>query len=119
VPIEFPGKMPHGELMGRIKSCHACIAPALTEFNPNYILEGASYGKPYLINRENGLTLLTPKEFTFDVANKEELENKLLWLYSKEGYVAARKLVAGILPGPTWDEVVKKNLDLIKKTCES
>ena len=113
--IEFAGKISHDEVMKKIGNCHACIAPALTEFNPNYILECLSFGKPFLINKENGLSVKVPDELLFDVRDHNELEDKLVWLFSRSGYKEAVEFVRHIPAGPTWDEVIDKNLAILKK----
>lgn len=51
----------HDEVLVKIKECYAVFSPALTDICPNFILEGISFNKPFIMTRETGLGELYPK----------------------------------------------------------
>src|SRR3989338_9428405 len=102
------------ELLERIKKSAICVGPALTEFNPNFILECISAGKPSLLSRENGLSVRLPEEFLFDPKSEEELEQKLGQLLQPDNYRHAISLLSALPPVPNWQNVVEEYLSLFK-----
>ena len=66
------------------KGCSFVLAPALTEFSPNFVLRGISMGKPFLISGENGLAFATPPQFVFDPRDKNDFIAKLRWIIEHE-----------------------------------
>lgn len=111
--VIFRGSVPQDEVVAETEACYAAIAPALTEFNPNYILQCLAIGKPFLISRENGLPFSVPEKFLFDPRNQTEFEAKLRLLLSAEGYDEAKALVSGIDFKWGWRDVLNENLRII------
>lgn len=112
--VLFRGTVSQADVLEATHDALFAIAPALTEFNPNYVLQAISYGKPYLISRENGLPFAVPEEFLFDARNESELHEKISNLLSKEGYERALKRVAELDFHMTWEESLKENERVIK-----
>ena len=112
--VLFTGSISQEEVLKETDTCYAGIAPALTEFNPNYILECLSRDKPFLISNENGLPFRIPEVLIFDPRNQSDFEDKLRYLLSPEGYQEAKRLVENIDFQMSWDEVIESNLELIK-----
>ena len=111
-----------------LASAWGTIAPALTEFNPNYVLEGLALGKPFLLSREHGLPFAVPKQLLFDPANSKELEGRLRWFFSETGYREAKELIEKILPQssyddcsfglPSWEANIKAQLSVLKAVAQ-
>lgn len=112
--IIFKGTVSQAEVIEATRDCLFALAPALTEFNPNYVLQALSYGKPFLISRENGLPFITPEPFLFNPRDKEELARKLEDLLSPGGYEESLSLVKSIDFAMSWEEVIKRNCEIIK-----
>jgi glycosyltransferase involved in cell wall biosynthesis len=94
------------ELISKIKEATIGVCPALTEFNPNFILECLALGKPILLSRENGLTVRVPEEFLFDPKNSQEFEEKLEKLLRDSNYEVVIKKVKELKLKKTWRNVI-------------
>lgn len=112
--IDFTGVISQSEVMEYTSKCLLVVAPALTEFNPNYILQGVGLGKPFLISRENGLTFTVPDEFMFDARDTEMLKEKLVYLLSEEGSRSAREKVRNLQVPAGWTEVMEANWKVVE-----
>ncbi|RJQ14848.1 glycosyltransferase [Candidatus Parcubacteria bacterium] len=108
-------KMPQEKLFEHIQSSLVCVGPALTEFNPNFILESLSLGKPVLLSKENGLTVKLPEEFLFDPNNEDEFKMKLERFFDDNFYKEAVGKVKSLSMDQTWEEVLDMHWKLINK----
>ncbi len=111
--VEFAGQVTQEEVLRRTSTCLFTIAPALTEFNPNYVLQGIGMGKPFIISWENGLSFDVPEYLTFNPRSVEELREKVSNILKEEEYEKARTFLQNIRVTTTWDENLKENLNLI------
>lgn len=112
--IEIIPKLNQEELFKYICSSWLGIGPALTEFNPNFILECLSFGKPVLISRENGLSVGLPEEFLFDAGNEQELETKLTIFFDDTFYLKALQAVSNLQLNQTWEDVINGHLNALR-----
>ena len=117
--VKILGTVSRSEKDEYLKKCMLTVAPALTEFNPNYVLEGFTFCKPTLMSRENGLPFTLPEIMLFDPRNEKEFTEKLTYLLSDAGYAEAQNWVKNLRFAQTWDDVIKKNLEIIKGICEA
>ena len=102
------------ELFKEIRSAAVCLGPALTEFNPNFILEGLSLGKPAILSEGNGLSVSLPKEWLFNPMSAEDLEKKMAQFFDKDFYNLALQKVNALPMNQTWEKVVTAHLQLLK-----
>jgi glycosyltransferase involved in cell wall biosynthesis len=112
--VIFTGNITQKEVSESISKSYMGLAPALTEFNPNYILECISYGKPILVSKENGLPFELPDTFLFDPRDEEEFETQLRFLLTVEGHRQAVELAKKIDFSKGWEEVLEENFEAIK-----
>ena len=105
--------LPQKELFERISRSSVAVAPALTEFNPNFILESLSHGKPAIISRDNGLSLKLPAEFEFDPLDDESLERAMARLLDDSAYQEALRSVQSLPRGETWETVLRAHETLV------
>lgn len=112
--IEIRSKLPQDKLFEEIRTATVCLGPALTEFNPNFILEALSLGKPVLISKENGLTVSLPEEFLFDASNVDEFCDKLVRLLEPSSYRKAVEKISSLPMAETWEKVIAEHLHLIR-----
>ncbi len=117
--IRFTGSISQDEVIKNTATCMFALAPALTEFNPNYILECIGFGKPFLISREHGLPFVVPDECVFNPRNHTEFEEKLSTLLTPEGYSIVQKKVSEIHFHMSWADVLKKNEEIITTLSHS
>jgi glycosyltransferase involved in cell wall biosynthesis len=107
--VIFTGSVSQEEVMVKTASSLFAIAPALTEFNPNYILQAVSFKKPFIMSRENGLPFQVPDELLFDPKSEVELEGRLRSMLSERGYERALEIVQAIRELGNWEDVLNAN----------
>lgn len=112
--ISIRSALPREELFQEIQASAICVGPALTEFNPNFILECLSFKKPVLLSRENGLSVNLSEDLLFDPRDEPELEKKMTQLLEPAGYKKAQKFVTELPAKPTWEEVAQSTAEIFK-----
>jgi glycosyltransferase involved in cell wall biosynthesis len=112
--IDLRPPLPQEQLFKLINESALAIGPALSEFNPNFILESLSFGKPVVLSRGHGLSVALPEEFLFNPYNEDELLSRFRKLLSPEFYPDAVKTVAALPRSQTWEQVTQVHVDLLK-----
>jgi len=113
--IKILPRLDKKEVLENAGRARVCIAPALTEFNPNFILECLSAGTPAIISRENGLTVQLPDDFQFNPKNGKELEEKLVRFFDDEFYENTVRRISEISLNRTWDDVARESLEFLDR----
>lgn len=85
----------------------------LLEFNPNFILESLSLGKPVLLTKGNGLSINLPEQFLFDAFDGIELENKIIEIINN--YKDSVNTVNSLPLNQSWDKVMESHLSIINE----
>lgn len=111
--IVFTGIVSEEEVKKNISECLLGLAPALTEYNPNYILKCISFGKPFLISSENGLPFSVPDELVFNPRDQKEFKSKLTNLLDSKHYLQAQQLVKNIEFSMSWEQNLEENKKII------
>lgn len=112
--IEFLESLPQDKLFEKVRESALSIGPALSEFNPNFILESLSLGKPVLLSKGHGLSIDLPNEFIFDPLSEDDLFRKLDYMFVPENYSKMVDAVNRLDMEQTWDKVTDFHLNLIK-----
>jgi len=112
--VIFTGNISQAEVIKNTARCLFAIAPALTEFNPNYILQSVALGKPFIISRENGLPYVLPESLVFSALDTNDLAKKIENLLDTDGYARAQKEVLSLRIKWSWDDVLELNLMVIR-----
>ncbi|HBB65591.1 MAG TPA: hypothetical protein DCZ84_03090 [Candidatus Vogelbacteria bacterium] len=97
--------VPHEQLREFQARASLALAPALTEFSPNFALEALATGTPILISRGNGLTVQLPEECLFDPSKEDELYERWNALLDPVVYAKVVQEVIASIPHYTWTEV--------------
>jgi glycosyltransferase involved in cell wall biosynthesis len=113
--IEFLESLPQEKLFEKIRESSIAIGPALSEFNPNFILESLSLGKPVLLSKGHGLSIDLPEEFLFDPLDQEELERKIEYLFDTKNYKKAVDAVGNLDMNQTWEKVTNFHISLVRE----
>ncbi len=113
--VSFVDSLPQEELFKRIRDCAFSLAPALNEFNPNFILESLSFGKPVLISKGHGLSVSLEEEFVFDSKDEKDLTNKMLHLLDADNYNESLRKIHALDLNQSWEDVLDFHLKLIKE----
>ncbi|MSU73664.1 glycosyltransferase, partial [Candidatus Kaiserbacteria bacterium] len=116
--VEIIPKVDQKALFARINASSVALAPALTEFNPNFILESLALGKPALISRDNGLSAQLPGYMQFDPLDDTSLETAMERMLDAESYREARRCVAELSMDQTWDKVVAEHAGIVRETAK-
>ncbi len=104
------------ELFQLIDKARFGIGPALTEFNPNFILECLARHKPVLLSQENGLSIKLPSEFLFDPSQEEDMVKKIVLFFDPHYYDSISRSVRSLDLSHGWQEVLDFHVELINKT---
>ncbi len=113
--IYFLESLPQEKLFEKVKESSVALGPALSEFNPNFILESLSFGKPVILSKNHGLSVDLPPEFIFDPMNQKDLEDKMEYLLDPDNYKMAVDKVNQIEMSQTWEKVTDFHLNLVKE----
>ncbi|MEK7133836.1 MAG: glycosyltransferase family 4 protein [Patescibacteria group bacterium] len=114
--VEIIPKLDQRALFARINASSVALAPALTEFNPNFILESLALGKPALISRDNGLSATLPDSMQFDPMDDASLQASMERMLDAGNYQTALRFVAELPMDQTWDKVVAQHAEIVKKS---
>ncbi|MBI5458035.1 glycosyltransferase family 4 protein [Candidatus Kaiserbacteria bacterium] len=112
--VEIIPKVDQKALFARINASSVALAPALTEFNPNFILESLALGKPALISRDNGLSAQLPDYMQFDPMDDASLETAMERMLDAGNYREAIRVVAGLPMDQTWGKVVAEHAVIVQ-----
>lgn len=114
VPLTIVPKVDQKNLFELIRQSSVSVAPALTEFNPNFIMETLALGKPALISRGNGLSVALPDYMQFDSESDDDLESAFLRMLDQDTYEQALSYVASLTMEYRWDSVVREHEALVR-----
>ncbi len=112
--VEIIQKVDQKALFARINASSVALAPALTEFNPNFILESLALGKPALISRDNGLSADLPDSMQFDPMDDASLETAMERMLDAIHYNESLRLVSELPMDQTWDKVAAEHEDIVR-----
>jgi len=105
--IEIVTGESHEKVLERIKNCYAVVSLAFTDICPNFIIEGISYGKPFIMTKYTGLNELFPKSGIFvEPRNEEEV---------REAMRNLNKIQVEEIKSHLWGEMAEEYLDIWKK----
>ncbi len=113
--VKIIAKVDQKALFAHINASSVALAPALTEFNPNFILEALALGKPALISRDNGLSANLPDSMQFDPMDDASLQSAMERMLNAADYQTALRVVAELPMDQTWEKVVAEHTVLVEK----
>jgi glycosyltransferase involved in cell wall biosynthesis len=113
--VVFKGKVSQDQVLKETSRALFTLAPAVTEFNPNYVLQGVALKKPFLISSGHGLPFEVPGFLTFNHRDEKELEEKISYLLNPDGYKKAKEFVASLDFKMSWEENLKANLKVLSE----
>ena len=102
--IEIVTGESHEKVLERIRNCYAVVSLALTDICPNFVIEGVSLGKPFIMTKYTGLNELFPKSGIFvDPRNEEEV---------REAMQNIDKIQVEEIESHSWREMAKEFLSI-------
>lgn len=115
VKLEIVDNLSHDELMDKIRHSYVLIVPSITDFAPNFIIEGLSFNKPFILTKECGLV---DKFKNFGVFvnpfDKNDIKNKILYLAGKENYDLQKNKIADFNFTNSWQEISDEFFNVYK-----
>lgn len=113
--IEIMGYLSHDQLMGQIRDCYAVILPSFSEVCPNFILEAASFGKPFIVTEETGLKEIYNTGGIFiNPFDKIALKQAILDMLDQTKYTNYVKELISTNQSHSWQEIANKFLSIHK-----
>jgi len=112
--VEIIQKVDQRALFAHINASSVALAPALTEFNPNFILEALALGKPALISRDNGLSAQLSDSMQFDPMDDASLQSAMERMLDPTHYQEALRTVAELPMNQTWEKVVAEHAKIVR-----
>ena len=109
--------LPQPALFDRIRAASVSIGPALTEFNPNFILESLSLGKPVALTRDHGLSVQIPDQYLFDAMDDADMTRAFAHFFEPISYAAAVDMVNHLPLNHPWEDVTAAHITLITDLC--
>lgn len=109
--------LPQAALFDRIRASSVSIGPALTEFNPNFILESLSLGKPVTLTKNHGLSVQIPDQYLFDTMDPADMQRAFAQFFEPESYAAAVAMVNQLPLDIPWESVTDAHIALITSLC--
>ena len=116
--VEIKPKLDQKALFAHINASSVALAPALTEFNPNFILEALALGKPALISRDNGLSARLSPHMEFNPMDDNSLQSAMEHILEPANYQRALDFVAQLPMDQTWEKVVAEHAGIVKRVRE-
>src|SRR3989344_4287928 len=105
--IEIVTGESHEKVLERIRNCYAVVSLAFTDVCPNFIIEGISYGKPFIMTKYTGLNELFPKSGIFvEPRNEEEI---------REAMRNLNKIQIEEIKSHSWGEMAEEYLNIWNK----
>lgn len=106
----------HQKVLERIRECYAVASLAFSDICPNFIIEAASCGKPFIMTRETGLNEIFPKGGLFvDPLDEIGLEKAIEMMLEDNAYNVFAEELKRSKVTHSWGEMAKEILDIWRK----
>ena len=112
--VIFRDSVSQENLFDIIKQSSVCLGPAISEFNPNFVLESLSFGKPVLLSKENSLSVDLSEDFLFNPFDQAELASKMEYFIDPDNYKKLVLLISNLDLNRSWQDVTDFHVNLIK-----
>ena len=111
--LDFATNIPHKDLMEKIRNSYAVILPSLSDVCPNFILEAASFARPFIMTKETGLGEIYPKGGLFvEPGSSAELEAGIKTLLQPQEYAKLAAELKSLNPEHSWKEMTQEFITL-------
>jgi len=111
--LEIINTLSQEDLLEKIKNSYALITASISDFAPNFIIEGLSANRPFVLTKNCGLAeKLKDIGIFIDPFDKEDIKNKILFLTDKKNYERYKRRVANFNFTHSWKEITDEFLDI-------
>jgi glycosyltransferase involved in cell wall biosynthesis len=116
IKLEVVTNLAPQELAAKIRLAYAVILPSLSDISPNFILEAASFGKPFIVTKETGLSpRVLACGLQVEPLEVSDIAAKIIILADDEEYLKRRRALAELHSERRMTEVAS---DYLKKIYE-
>lgn len=114
--LEIVDNLSQKELQEKIKNSYALITVSISDFAPNFIIEGISANKPFILTKECGLTdKLNGLGIFVDPFDKNDIKKAVLSLVDENNYNKYKEKIAAFNFTHSWEEIADEFLNIYKK----
>ena len=107
----------HEKVLEKLKNSYAAVSLAFTDICPNFIIEAASFNKPFIMTRETGLNEILPKGGIFvDSLDESAVRGAIEALLDDNTYNKHVEDLKSNTAMHSWSDLAKEFLDIWKKT---
>lgn len=116
IKLEIINNLSHGDLLEKIKHSYALIVPSISDFAPNFIIEGLIANRPFILTKNCGLTdKLRDIGIFIDPFSKDDIKSKILFLADGKNYLEYKNRIKSFNFTHFWHEIASEFLDIYKK----
>ncbi len=112
--VEFSAPMKKSDLYQRIINCYYVILPSWTDMSPHQIYECMSLGIPFLLTRENYLSINSKDFIKIDPRSVEDITHKMQLLADPIEYERHLSSLRALEFSYSWKDVVGEYQKLFK-----
>jgi glycosyltransferase involved in cell wall biosynthesis len=110
--VEFHPSMSQTELYRRIVNSYLFVIPSWTDISPNQVYECMSLGIPFLLTKENYLTINRQSFLKIDPTSVDDIALKMNQLLDPKEYAAFVESLSHLSFHHTWHDVVLEHMRL-------
>lgn len=113
--LEIVDNLFQKELREKIKNSYALIVVSISDFAPNFIIEGLAESKPFVLAKDCGLMeKLGGLGIFVDSADKNDIKKAILSLMDANNYNKYKEKISAFKFVHSWDEIAKEFIDIYK-----
>jgi glycosyltransferase involved in cell wall biosynthesis len=114
--LEIIDNLSQRELQEKIRDSYALIVASISDFAPNFIIEGIAANKPFILTKYCGLVeKLKDIGIFIDPLDRKDIKNKILFLAEDKNYNSCKEKIASFNFTHSWNEIAEEFLDIYKK----
>ncbi|MDB5266905.1 MAG: glucosyltransferase [Parcubacteria group bacterium] len=114
VKLEIVTKLSREALEAKMRACYAVVLPSLSDVCPNVILEGASFGKPFIMTTHTGIHEICPDGGIFvDPLSQREMEEAIEKMLDPEAYAEFKRKLSNMEIHRAWSDLAHEYLSII------
>jgi len=113
--LDVVDNLTYEELQEKIKNSYAVITTSVSDFAPNFIIEGLSANKPFILTKECGLAeKLEGLGIFINPIDKDNIKKAVLSLLDKTNYDRYKEKIATFNFTHSWKEIAQEFLAICK-----
>jgi len=113
--VTFMAPLSQADLYRRIANCYYVVIPSWTDVSPNQAYECLAIGIPFLISKENYLSISEQLPVKIDPGSVADIAEKMNSLSDFKNYVQFVEQQRAITFHHTWNEVLRDHMRIFKQ----